>query len=367
MTARWTALACTLAAACAVVLLVASPALAVTKIFWGPQEKDGQSQLPIYQDLGVDYLQLQLRWDRIAPTRPANPTDPADPAYKWPKGLDQDILAAQAAGIRYAFMLMGSPPWANGGNADPFYQPLDNADYAAFAQAAAKRYTSVDHWMIWGEPNRLEIFKPTVTQRMGVMHLTPAQAAAPRKYAQMCDAAYAALKSVNPGNVVIGGMTYNLGTAIGSYNWVRYMKLPNGKPPRMDLWGHNPFGFKQPSLHRRPSPFGWVEYSDLGRFVKWIDKYRKGRPKVRLWLSEYTIPTEAPDKAFGDFFKPPDVVARWTRSAFNVARHLRRIAAVGWFSLYDDPPSTDGSPVSHEGLLYPDGTPKPGYYAFKAG
>ena len=35
----------------------------------GTHDHNGQSQLPIYQDLGVNYIQLQLRWDRIAPTR----------------------------------------------------------------------------------------------------------------------------------------------------------------------------------------------------------------------------------------------------------------------------------------------------------
>jgi hypothetical protein len=354
-----------LTVAASAALTAPASAGAVTKVFWGPTTVNGQSQLPIYQDLGVNYIQLQLRWDRIAPTRPSNPSDPNDPAYRWPKGLDQDIANAQAVGIRYALMLMGSPSWANGGHDDPFFAPLSADDYAAFASAASKRYSGVDHWMIWGEPNRLYIFEPTVPQHAGAQRLTSAQAAAPRHYAEMLDAAYGALKAVNPGNVVIGGMTYNLGTAISSFNWVRYMKLPNGTRPRLDLWGHNPFSYREPGLHRPPSPKGQVDFSDLPRFGKYIDHYRKGR--VRFWLSEWTIPTHAPDSAFGVFAEPPEVAAKWIRSAFKLARSYRRITTMPWYSLYDDPPAASGAPVSSEGLLYADGTPKPGYYAYKAG
>jgi len=363
---RWGRAASAAGAVAAVLALWAAPgAKAITKVFWGPAQVNGQSQLPIYQDLGVNYLQLQLRWDRIAPTRPANPSDPNDPAYKWPKTLDQDIANAEAVGIHYALMLMGAPSWANGGHDDPFFAPLSADDYAAFATAASKRYPTVDHWMVWGEPNGLASFEPSIPQRRGAKRLTPAQAQAPRHYAEVLDAAYGAFKAVNPGNVVIGGMTYNLGLAINSFNWVRYMKLPNGKPPRLDLWGHNPFSYREPGLHRPPSPDGQVDFSDMQRFAKYIDHYRHGR--VKFWLSEFTIPTQAPDVAFGTFAEPPAVAAKWIRSAFKVAHAFRRITTMAWYSLYDEPPSTSGAPMRSEGLLFADGTPKPGYYAFKAG
>ncbi|MBJ7470591.1 MAG: hypothetical protein JHD16_04790, partial [Solirubrobacteraceae bacterium] len=56
---------------CALLLLpgvaAAKPKLAI----WGPAERDGVSQFPIYQDLGVDILELQVNWRNTAATRPA--------------------------------------------------------------------------------------------------------------------------------------------------------------------------------------------------------------------------------------------------------------------------------------------------------
>src|SRR4051812_5199677 len=58
------------------------------KAIWGPAERDGKSQFPIYKDLGVGIYQRSVSWADTAPTKPANPTDPADPAYQWPSDLD---------------------------------------------------------------------------------------------------------------------------------------------------------------------------------------------------------------------------------------------------------------------------------------
>jgi len=43
------------------------------------------------------------------------------------------------------------------------------------------------------------------------------------------------------------------------------------------------------------------------------------------------------------------------------------VETFSWFRLYDQPERSDGALVSHLGLLFADGTPKPGYAAFKNG
>ena len=142
---------------CAAALLACAPASFASgkKAIWGPLEKaDGSSALPIYEQLGVRYLQTALAWSSIAPVRPARPTDPSDPAYQWPSGLDEAIRAARKRGIRIALMVARSPSWANGGRA-PEWAPRNRA-FANFLTAAARRYRGVRHWMIWGEPNRLK-------------------------------------------------------------------------------------------------------------------------------------------------------------------------------------------------------------------
>jgi hypothetical protein len=62
-------------AACAVALLLAAPssASAALKSIWGPNDlPNGKSAFPTYERLGVDVLQVQIRWDRVARSRPAD-------------------------------------------------------------------------------------------------------------------------------------------------------------------------------------------------------------------------------------------------------------------------------------------------------
>ncbi len=217
--------------------------------------------------------------------------------------------------------------------------------------------------MIWGEPSRSNNWKPFVEQPLGTK-ITRASAQVPRRYARLLDAAYGQIKAQRRSNVVIGGNTYVTGE-IRPVDWVRNMKLKNGRPPRMDLYGHNPFSFREPNLRNPPSVQGLVDFSDLGRFNRLIHRYL-GRPRhkrIRLFLSEFTIPT-GPDVEF-NFRVTPRTQAKWITSAFRVARQVKAYG-LGWIHLRDDPPIPNGTAVTG-GLLTHDGKRKPGFYAFMRG
>lgn len=332
------------------------------KGFWGPVSVDGVSQFPLYDELGVTIYQTALNWSAVAPTRPASPRDPSDPAYVWPTAIDSAIAEAKSHGMKVLIMLAGSPPWANGGRSAE-YAPKRPADFAKFARAAAKRYPSVRHWMIWGEPSRSNNFKPFVQQPLGTV-ITPAQKRAPRRYARILDAAYGQLKAERSSNVVIGGNTYVTGE-VRPPDWVRSMTLRGGRPPRMDLYGHNPFSFRNPDLKNPPSTQDLVDLSDLGRFDKLIQRHL-GRPRskrIRLFLSEFTIPT-APDSEF-NFYVSHATQAKWITNAFRVARQVNAVG-LGWIHLYDEPP-VPGNTSINGGLLTHDGRRKRGFYAFLRG
>ena len=202
---------------------------------------DGSSTLPVYQALGVRYLQLSLPWSAVAPSRPKRPTDPTDPAYVWPSSLDSVIERARKRGIRIALMVASSPAWANGGRSSE-WAPRNRA-FADFLTAAARRYPGVRHWMIWGEPNRKDAFRPLPANRRR----------GPRRYATLLRAGYRALKAVSPRNVVIGGMSFTYGE-VRPREWARWMRLPNGKPAPLDWYGHNPFSVRFPILRYGPRP-----------------------------------------------------------------------------------------------------------------
>jgi hypothetical protein len=368
------ALALALATA-ALALTAAAPASAVTpslkKSIWGPVTVDGRSQFPIYRDLGVGIWQANLHWNGVATARPANPRDPADPAYSWPSELDTAVSEAGKYGIRISLEIIGAPGWANGGR-EWNWAPKNPKDFADFAAAAARRYPSVHLWMIWGEPSKQQNFLPMTPETRGRVGLTAKQARAPKLYARMLDASYSALKGVSKRNLVIGGNTYTVGE-ISPYNWIRTMRLPNGRRPRMDLYGHNPFTSRRPDLRkappRAPGPDrNYSDFSDLDTLWVVLDHNGYRTPsggKLRVFVSEWFLPTDHANWEF-PFHVSRSVQASWLTAALKITRRSSRIYTLGWFSLYDDPPRRDHLEVAR-GLLERDGTRKPAYQTFRRG
>jgi hypothetical protein len=362
--ARWTLGHARVTAA--LLVLVASVALSTqspdvnadVKAIWGPDIVNGASQFATYRDLGSKIYEASLDWSSTAAQRPRQAQDPSDAAYVWSTDLTAAVARASRNHMQVALQIINAPGWANGGRPSN-WAPKRAADFADFAAAAARRFPQVHLWMILGEPSRGHNFEP-LTPAKPFAKLNAAQAAAPHRYARMLDAAYAALKRVSSKNLVIGGMTYTTGD-ISTQQWIENMRLPNGKPPRLDLYGHNPFSFRVPNLANPASPNQNVDFSDLARLAKLVDRNlgRKGNRHPRLFLSEWTIPTFV-DQEF-NFFATPAVQAQWITDGLAIARRWSRIYAVGWIHLYDDPPVTGG------GLLMADGTKKPGYYAWKGG
>jgi hypothetical protein len=348
---------CALAAA----ILAASPGgarAATHKAIWGPAKVDGRSQFPIYRDLGVRIYQAKLLWNEVAPTRPRRPKDPADPAYRWPKELSYVVRQAKRYGMRVALQMMYSPPWSNGDRARE-WAPRPHA-FAQFAAAAARRYPSVRLWMVWGEPSARRNFLPMPYQRP----------TGPRIYSRILDAAYGALKRVRRSNLVIGGNTFTSGD-VRPRKFIKSMRLPNGRPPRMDMYGHNPFTTRRPALWRSYVGYGFADYSDLDTLAGWVDHYlgRRRKGPIKLFISEFTVPSDHANDTF-NFWVSRRTQASWLGAALRIANRWRRIYAVGWFTLYDEPPRGPGGTAGREvnwGLLDWRGWQKPSYRAFKGG
>jgi hypothetical protein len=352
----------TVVAAAFALLFVAAPAQGkLLKAIWGPLElpksspacggsDSSCSAFPTYRELGVDIYQFQIHWDEVAPTQPANPRDPADPAYNWAPAA-KIVEAAVQNGIRPAALVQRSPSWASG-KVKPIWAPKKPTDFANFVYAASKRFPDIHMWMIWGEPSRKENFLP----------MKEGQARGPRIYAQMLERSYVALKKADRRNRVVGGMTLNGGTVMPP-EFIRLMKLPNGRPPRMDLWGHNPFDARFPRLADQP----------LGRYRGFNDidtlqgeirtAYRAGKRKVpRLWLSEWTIVSDRPLDLFSGFFVSRREQAVRLKAAYKISARTPYVAGLGWFTLLDQAESEGGAAW---GLMDSNGVPKPAFKAYK--
>jgi hypothetical protein len=335
--------------------LAPAGASAFQKAVWGPLTYAGVNQFPLYHSLGVKIYETELNWDTVAPTQPLDPTSPTDPAYRWPVMLDQEIAAAKRYGMRVLIQVSNAPAWANGGHSGTGWAPRDPVTYADFINAAAHEYPGVHLWMIWGEPNRKDDFRPEVPAKYTQTSLTAAQKAAPHLYARMLDDAYGVLKGISHSNVVIGGNTYTAGL-LDPQQWLANLVLPDGRRPRMNMYGQNPFSYTVPLFGAKPSGYGEVQFSDLPRLESWTRTYLGHT--LPLFLSEFCVPT-APDQTFNFYISPPSVAAEWVKDALVTARHARYIAALGWVNVHDE------LPVNSCGLIQQNGTRKPDFYAFQ--
>lgn len=312
------------------ILLAAAPSSAAEKALWGPAAlPGGRSAFPVYDALGIDTLQMTLSWADIARARPAAAGDPSDPAYTWPADVDAAAAQAPAHRIRLSLLVASTPSWANGNRA-PTQVPADARDYADFLTAAARRYPAVRRWMIWGEPNRADRLQPN----------TADGPEGPRAYALLLDAAYAALKAQSANNKVIGANTWTSGT-VKPPDFLRFMRMPDGRLPRLDWFGHNPFPFRMPNLREAPLAGGFRDISDtdtLGAEVR-----RTYRRRVPLWLSEYTIQSDRGSAVFATFVSRP-LQAQYLTAGYAIGDELGAgVAGVGWFALLDEQPAADSA------------------------
>ncbi len=340
----------------------ARAAVSTHKLIWGPTDA---KSFDTYADLGAGLYEITVNWSLIAPTRPASPTDPADPAYHWTPAVEEAIQHGQEHGIQVVVEVSGAPGWANGGR--PWrWAPKSPQDFADFAAAASKHWPEVHYWQIWGEPSRRANFMPLAKHVEGV-NLTAGQRRGPELYAQILDASYESLKAVDLSNLVIGGNTFS-GGDIRPLAFIKALRLPDGKPPRMDMYGQNPFGYRRPDLSKNliNASSGVADFCDLDVLARYLDRYlaRDGRDKkLPLFLSEYFLPTDHPNFEF-NYWVSRKTAANWLTAALQITRSWHRIFTLGWFELYDEAPNAEGTEVNR-GLMTYTHHPKPAYYAFK--
>lgn len=337
-----------------VALIAALPAAAQAelKAIWGPNRlPNGHSAFPSYQRLHVDVLERQLRWYVVAPTRPQDPENPRDPAYHWPADVDTAAVGARHHHFRLALMIKGTPAWANGGEG-PGWAPEHASDVAHFAVAAARHYRRVRHWMVWGEPALRGNFEPWPAKPrvMG------------RRYAQVLDRTYGALKSVRRSNIVIGGGTYNGAPQAPLTRFLRRLRLPDGRPPRLDWFAHNPYGTRYPDLRNPPYNPVVRDMGDVDTLAREVRRTYAGiHRRPRLWLSEFNVQSDHDSRAFS-FHVTRRQQARWLTAAYRIAHDHRYVAGLGWFGLLDE---SAAAPGLSGGLLTADGNRKPAWYAYR--
>ena len=324
-------------------LTPATAAASTKKALWGPVEVEATSQFPTYKELGAGIYMTKLEWDKVAVLKPDSARDPLDASYDWPLELDTAIDEAKQNGIDVALTVTGTPGWANGDKA-PRIAPNDPKAYADFLTAAAARYPGVHLWVIWDGPTQSENFQPVSASR----------------YARLLDGAYVALKAKSKLNRVVGGNSFTVGK-ITPQRWIRSLKLPNGKRPRMDLYGHDAFSTRRPNLDAVTLGKGTADLSDIDTLHEWVDDAFGSK---RLFITNFTLPTN--DNWRYDFKVSASTQASWLTAALRIAKREKYIYSLAYTGLYDEESRPDNNQVE-SGLIELDGTKRSAFNAFKRG
>ena len=321
-----------------------------------PRAPNGRWIFPELRSLHARVWSSGLSWSAVASRRPADPRSPNDPAYSWPADVDGAVKAARAAGIEPVLYVNGFPSWSNGGR-DTTWAPIDPRDYGDFMAAAVRRYPQVRRWIAFSEPTHFFNFKPQGGRG----------ARAPRIYARLLDAAYGAMHAVRRNVIVVGGNVHPGGAndheSTAPDTFLKYMVLPNGRRPRLDMFGINPYTERPLDMSLRHEPRR-VDFNDLDWLIRQLDRYYP-RKRLRLFIDEFGWNTE--HEALGWLFvlSRKEQAARLTR-AYRIAATMPRISTMCWFALYDAPPLFAGGAWHNwtSGLRTAKGARKPAWYAF---
>jgi hypothetical protein len=303
-------------------------------------------------------LRVTANWAELAPRRPRSPARPTDPAYRF-NGLDDLVWQAQLRGMQVLLTIWGTPKWATASHR-PNAAPRPS-DLGAFCRAIGARYDgrsgfpAVAFYAVWNEPNLDQFLSP---------QFSPSGAdVAPRLYAGMARACYAAIKTVNPNAQVAIGETSPRGRdhpkagIQASHSPGRFAQLVAAARPRvrLDAWAHHPYanGFLgSPSSHFRWPNAG---IADLGRLELGLER-DFGR-RVPVWITEFGYQTRPEHPGALSYARQASYLGRAVAGALAEPD----VAMFIWYVFRDTPQQRWQS-----GLVTQSGASKPGLRAFAA-
>jgi hypothetical protein len=273
-------------------------------------------------------------------------------SWNW-AAIDRFVVEARRRSLAIIGMLAYTPPWARpAGCVSLKCLPADPQAFAAFAAAAARRYGpgsdradlrgAIRAWEIWNEPNHLPFAQP---------------APDPVAYTRLLQAAYRAVKSVDPGATVITGGLAPAPDAPGrsyqpgSFLWAMYEAGAKGS---FDAVGHHPYAYPFNPLNGKE----WNAFTQTRDLHAIMRLYGDGTKKV--WGTEAGAPTGTADRSVSEAQQ-----AQWVRDYYT-----GWVTTFGSFTgplLWYQHRNTGSDPRSLEanfGLLRRDWSAKPSYLVF---
>lgn len=228
-------------------------------------------QLDAMKAAGITSVRVDASWYNTQ----ANGPD----SYNWTP-LDNVMSSIQKVGLTADLIIDGCPPWAavSGAAGNMFAQPASSAEFANWAAAVAKRYSSkgAEYFEIWNEPNNPAFWAPKPD---------------PAAYTADLKAAYAAIKSVDPAAIVLTGGLAPQADSSNSYAALTFLEdmYADGAQGSFDGVGFHPYTYPQD-----PDTFNaglaWSQMSETNPSVRSIMSAH-GDSAKKIWITEFGAPT----------------------------------------------------------------------------
>jgi hypothetical protein len=333
--------------------------------------------------LGADAVKAQVDWATVAPGGKRKPrgfdgSDPSD--YPGWGAYDAFVRDAQAHGFEVILSLgPPAPSWATRGKRGR-YERADRPsarEFGRFAEAAAKRYPSVDIWSVWNEPNLYKYLLPQ--SKKGVP-------AAPHLYRNLVRSAVAGFGRAGAGrDTVLFGELLPIGSSrccgprqnLRPLHFLREMACVDssyrpfrGRAARirgcnrfkrlrgLDGFAYHPYTRGCGPLCRQENTRDDATIRVLGRVTHTLDRIRRrigGR--MPIWITEFDFQSNPPDRFLGA--KLSRIPTFMGISELWLAQRNRRVVAYSQYTMNDSPGS---SSLWQGGLRFANGRAKKGVY-----
>jgi hypothetical protein len=304
------------------------------------------SQFAMQSRVGVETVRQPLEWWRVERS-PGN-FDFSD--------YDAYMADAAAAGVSVLPVLMAPPRFRSSrppeSRSRAMYPPRDNAAFAAFANAAVRRYGAtgsfwrthadvpylpIHSWQVWNEPNIPNFWRSGPNAK---------------RYVALLRAAATAIHAADPSAEVVAGGLPNSNLGVPFLDYLERMYKAGAKGS-FDTLAIHPYS---------RDVAGLLSLAESARTL--MDRHGD---RSRLWITEFGWSTGGDASAFRVTERGQADRIGAALSALVAERRMLRLRGFILFKWKDSlvPPEMAGDPWPlHTGLLDSGGAPKRGFWVF---